>query len=120
MDTIQIRQLQAKTTIGTYAWERQVTTKILIDLDIATDCKKTSLTDDIKDTFDYSLLSQDVISWVEKQELKLIDTLAEKMAFFLFEKYSVKWVKISICKPGVIAQAQQVSLVIERSNPDNS
>tara|TARA_B110000495_G_C22846206_1_gene493422 strand:+ start:50 stop:409 length:360 start_codon:yes stop_codon:yes gene_type:complete len=114
MDIVYIRGLEVKTVIGIYDWEKEIKQKITIDLEMASDIKKAAATDEIADALDYKSVSKRLISFVEENEIQLIETLAERIAEIVLSEFGVSWLKLSLGKPGAITGSRDVGVIIER------
>jgi dihydroneopterin aldolase len=114
MDILSIEQLKVMTTIGVYDWERKVKQTLYFDLQWKVDVAKVTLTDDLSDTFDYVEVSDVLQKFLEENSFLLIETLAEKVAQFLLSRFKFEWLKLKLTKPGVISNAKNVSITIER------
>ena len=53
MDIVFIKELCVETIIGIYDWERKIKQVVCIDLELETEIKSASSSDDIQDTVDY-------------------------------------------------------------------
>ena len=113
-DTIYIKDLRVKTTIGIFEWERKVKQEVSIDLEFPFDCKKAAASDSIDDTIDYKTITKGVIKFVEESSYQLQETLAENIASLLKDKYGIKSVKLRVSKPGALRGAKDVGINISR------
>ena len=114
MDTVFIRQLRADTVIGVYDWERTVRQNVVLDLEMATDNRRAAASDEIGDALDYAAISARVLSFIKGSEFQLIETMAEQVAAIVLGEFGVPWLRLRLAKPGAVAQAQDVGVVIER------
>ena len=114
MDTVFIRQLRADTVIGVYDWERNVRQSVVLDLEMATDNRRAAVSDEIGDALDYAAISARVLSFINGSEFQLIETMAEQVAAIVLGEFDVPWLRLRLAKPGAVAQAQEVGVVIER------
>lgn len=114
MDIVYIKGLKVKTVIGIYDWEKEIKQKITIDLKMASDIKKAAETDEIADALDYKAVSKRLISFVEESEIQLIETLAEKIAEIVLTEFDVRWLKLTLGKPGAVTGSKDVGVIIER------
>ncbi len=114
MDIVYIKGLEVKTVIGIYDWEKEIKQKITIDLEMAADIKKAAATDEISYALDYKSVSKRLISFVEANEIQLIETLAEKIAEIVLSEFGVSWLKLSLGKPGAVTGSRDVGVIIER------
>ena len=70
--------------------------------------------DDVSDCLSYADISELVISHVEGGRFALVERVAEEIADLLLEKFQSPWVRIKVSKPGAVARAANVGVIIER------
>lgn len=116
MDIVFIEQLTAITTIGAYDWEQTIKQKLVIDIEMAWDNRKPAASDNVEDCLNYAEVSQSVLTMVESGQFALVERVAEEIATLLMTRFSIEWVRIKVCKPGAVAEAKQVGVMIERGN----
>lgn len=114
MDIVFIRELQIETVIGIYDWERKIRQVISIDLDMATDIKKSALSDNIEDTLNYKAVAKRLIAFVEESRFQLVETLAEKICEIVMNEFDVPWVRLTLHKPGAVNGSKSVGVMIQR------
>ena len=114
MDIVYIKGLRADTVIGVYEWERSVRQNVVLDLELASDNRRAAAGDRIEDAVDYAAISARLLSFTEESEFELIETLAERLAAILLDEFAVPWLRLRLAKPGAVAQAGEVGVVIER------
>lgn len=115
-DRVYIRDLRIDTFIGIYDWEQRVRQTISIDLEMAADIAAAAAQDDISATPDYAAISQRLIEYVENQHFQLIETLAEQLAQLLLDEFELTWLRLCLGKPGAVAAAADVGVIIERGS----
>ena len=113
-DIISIHALTAKTLIGVHPWEQAIPQTVCLDIDMGTDIQLAAEKDDITATLDYDAISHQLVEFLSAHSCQLIETLAEKIANFLLSHYPIPWVKLTVVKPGAIADAKSVAVTIER------
>ena len=113
-DRVFIESLTVYTTIGVYDWEKTIKQKLVLDLEMAWDNQPAGQSDDVKFCLDYFVVSQSITSFIEQNKFELIETVAERVAMLVIEKFSVQWLKIKVSKPDAIANAGNVAVLIER------
>lgn len=113
-DLVFIRELQVNTIIGVYDWERGVRQTVVLDLEMATDNKRAAASDDIADALNYAAVSSRLLEFIENSEFQLIETMAEQVATIVLNEFKVPWLRLRLCKPGAVAQAKDVGILIER------
>lgn len=114
MDIVFIEQLSVITTIGVYDWEQTIEQKLVFDIEMAWDNRKAAASDDVSDCLSYADISEAVINHVEGGRFALVERVAEEIADLLLEKFQSPWVRIKVSKPGAVARAANVGVVIER------
>ena len=103
MDIVFIEQLSVITTIGVYDWEQTIEQKLVFDIEMAWDNRKAAKSDDVADCLSYADIAETVVSHVEGAEL-------------LLARFNSPWVRIKLSKPGAVARAANVGVIIERGN----
>ena len=116
-DRIYIRQLAVDTVIGMRPWEREVRQTLILDLELGIDVTA-GASDTLTETLDYSEVARLVTEFVEQSEFQLLERLAQALAGFLGQRFSPPWMRISIAKPGAVANAKEAGIVIERHAGD--
>ncbi|WP_034943314.1 bifunctional dihydroneopterin aldolase/7,8-dihydroneopterin epimerase [Erwinia oleae] len=118
MDIVFIEQLSVITTIGVWEWEQTIQQKLVFDVEMAWDNRKAAASDDVNDCLSYADVSEAIIAHVAGGRFALVERVAEEVATLLLNRFPTPWVRIKVCKPGAVAQAQQVGVIIERgTNP---
>ncbi|HEI6817783.1 TPA: bifunctional dihydroneopterin aldolase/7,8-dihydroneopterin epimerase [Yersinia enterocolitica] len=114
MDIVFIEELSVITTIGVYDWEQTIQQKLVFDIEMGWDNRKAAASDDVNDCLNYADISDAVIKHVEMQRFALVERVAEEIADLLLQRFNSPWVRIKVSKPGAVAQARNVGVVIER------
>lgn len=114
MDTVFITGLRADTVIGVYDWERRIRQTVVLDLELASDNRRAAASDSIADALDYAAISARLLSFIAQSEFQLIETLAEQVAALVLAEFPVPWLRLRLAKPGAVAAAQSVGVLIER------
>lgn len=118
MDKVFIQALKAETVIGIYDWEKKIRQTVIVDLEMDTDIRKAAVSDDIKDTLNYKTISKRLVSFIEASRFELVETLAEKLANIVLEEFNVDTLKLTLHKPGALSDADDVGIVIYRTNKE--
>lgn len=113
-DRIDITDLQVTTCIGIHPWERRVRQTLLLDLELPVDIRAAATSDDLSLTLDYTAVAERVRSFGAASDRLLIEKFAEDLAADLLSAFGLTWVRLSLQKPGAIANAAPVRLSIER------
>ena len=114
MDIIYINDLRIETVIGIFEWERKIKQPVILDIEMAGDCRKAAANDNVEDTVNYKSVAKRLIEFVENSEYQLVETLAERCAEIILEEFRVPWVKLRVNKQGALRGARDVGVVIER------
>lgn len=116
MDIVFIEQLSVMTTIGVYEWEKTRRQQLVFDIEMSWDNRQAALHDDFAACLDYAAVSEAVISYVETRSFLLVERVAEEVADLLCRRFQLVRIKIKVGKPGAIAQAKTVGVIIERGS----
>ena len=113
-DTVFINGLKAASVIGCYDWERDIRQTLVIDLELKADFTRAVQTDALEDALDYAAISQRVIAVCDESRFQLLEALAEHLAEIVLTEFSVESLRMTITKPGAVAEAEGVGVVIDR------
>ena len=116
MDIVYIRELEVKTIIGIYDWEREQKQVVSINLEMASDICKAAESDSIEHALDYKAVAKRLIDFVENSKFFLVETLAEKITEIVLNEFSVRWVRLQLGKPGAVTGSKDVGVIIERDS----
>ena len=114
MDIIYISDLRIETVIGIFDWERKIRQTVILDIEMAGDCRKAAENDDVDDTVNYKSVAKRLIEFVGASECQLVETLAERCAAIVVNEFQVPWVKLRVNKQGALRGARDVGVIIER------
>lgn len=100
MDKIELVGMEFFGRHGCSEEERLVGQRFLVDAALFLDLAPAGRTDDIGETVDYAQVFDDVRSVVEGKPAALLETIAERIASALLEKYArLDRVRITVHKP---------------------
>ena len=116
MDSVFIQELRVDTLIGVRPWERQVRQQVVFDLDLASNAAAAAESDDVADALDYDAVARAVIAHVRETEHALVETLAEDVVRLLQDEFGIAWLRLRVTKPGAVAGARAVGVVVERGH----
>lgn len=116
MDIVFIEQLTVVTTIGVYDWEQTIDQKLIFDIEMAWDNRAAAASDDVNDCLSYADVSEAVIAHVSGGRFALVERVAEEVAQLLLARFNSPWVRLKVSKPGAVAQATNVGVIIERGS----
>lgn len=114
MDIIFLHEFKVDTLIGVYDWERVHSQKLILDLDIGLADQSASQSDSIQDTIHYGEVAQAITESMKTQHFFLLEAVAEFIAKMILEEFGAEWIRIKITKPGILPDAKQVGVIIER------
>ena len=114
MDIVFIEQLSVITTIGVYDWEQTIEQKLVFDIEMGWDNRTSAKSDDVNDCLSYADISETVVNHVEGQRFALVERVAAEVAELLLSRFNSPWVRIKLSKPGAVARATNVGVIIER------
>ncbi len=114
MDIVFIEQLSVITTIGVYDWEQTIEQKLIFDIEMGWDNRKAAASDNVNDCLSYADVSDAVVAYVEGGRFALVERVAEEVAELLMSRFNSPWVRIKVSKPGAVARAASVGVIIER------
>ena len=122
MDIVYIEGLRVDTVIGVYDWERTIQQTVVLDLEMSTDIALAARDDDLSFTLDYGAIADHVTTFVAASRFQLLESLAEAVASLVLAEFAVAAVKLKIGKPGAVANATDVGVIIKRfstAGPDH-
>jgi len=117
MDAIVIRDLRVEALIGIHRRERHVTQTLSIDLEIGLPGEAVFASDKVADTIDYEQVALRIRGLAAAGHYRLVETFAERVAQLLTGEFRAPWVKVSVAKLGILANARFVGVTIERRRP---
>jgi dihydroneopterin aldolase len=118
MDKIFIRGLKVETIIGIYDWERTLVRPLVFDVELGCDTREAASSDRMRDSIDYAAVGQTIRDIALELKPQLLETLAEKIARTLFDRFPVLSVRLTIDKPGAIPDVKGVGVEIDRRRED--
>lgn len=114
MDSVFIEQLEVIASIGVYDWEQTIKQKLVLDLEMAHDNRPAADRDDVTLALDYAAVSDAVTSHIQNGRFLLVERVAEEIAHLIMTQFAVPWIRVRVTKPGAVANARGVGVVIER------
>ena len=113
-DTVFVKGLNVASVIGCYDWERDIRQTLVIDLELKADFTRAAQTDALEDALDYAAISRRVIDVCDESRFQLLEALAEHLAAIVLAEFSIKRLRMTITKPGAVAESEGVGVVIDR------
>lgn len=100
MDRLILRRMEFFGYHGVFPEENRLGQKFLVDLELSLDLSRSASSDDVKDTVNYADVYAMVKEIVEGPPVKLIETLAEKIASKVLGTYTIVYeAAVSVTKP---------------------
>ena len=115
MDVIFIRDIRLETLIGAYEFERRQPRTLQVDIEIGRASIRACKTDKLADTIDYSAVVDLVKATFASHTFHLLEPLAETIVELILEKFDAQWARIEVSKAGVVSNAGDVGVRIERT-----
>jgi len=97
-DTLILHQIATQCRLGVFEWEQENPQTVWIDLELAIDTKKISVSDKVSESVDYAKVVLTVNEIAGGDPFKLIETLAETIASEILKRFSTPAVKVRIQK----------------------
>lgn len=115
-DSVLIEGLEVETVVGVYDWERQVSQRLLVDLDMTWDNRIPGASDNVCDALDYAAVCERVVSCLQTLKPQLLEHGAEVLASELQTTFGIAWLRLTLRKPGAVPAAKSVGVRIERGS----
>lgn len=98
-DRIELRGLTARGRHGWYSHERETGQEFRVDVALGVDTRAAAASDDLVDTIDYGVLAEGVVGVVAGEPVRLVETLAQRIADLCLEDSRVEDVEVTVHKP---------------------
>ena len=103
MDKIIIKEARFPCNIGVSQKERKKKQEVIIDVEMFSNIKKASKTDNIRYAVNYSEVYDLIKNIVGREKYKLVEAMAENVAKEILNKFSVEKVLVRVKKPEALA-----------------
>ena len=114
MNTIFIHDLRLDTKIGVYAWERELSQTIRVDLDIGLPSSRPFETGELADAIDYAAVVTRIRAFAHSHPYALLERFAEAMASLILDEFGAQSVKLRVAKLGGLPGVREIGVAIER------
>jgi len=118
MDIIYINDLRIETIIGIYGWERKTKQTVVLDIEMGTDIRKASASENVEDTLNYKSVAERLFEFVGDSEFELVETLAERISDILLNEFNIPWLRLKLNKQGALKGVRDVGVIIERGQKE--
>ncbi len=110
MDRILLQGIQFYGHHGVYEEERRLGQRFVVDVELCLDLSRAAAQDDVAASVDYAAVQAVVVDIGTKQQFKLLEGLAGRIAATLLERFKVQRVTVRATKPapaipGILAGA---------------
>ena len=99
LDAISVRGIRARGRHGVLPAEQELGQEFTVDVTLYLDTAQAAATDDLSLTVDYGELATRLAAVVSGEPVKLIETLAERLARLCLSYERVEEVEVSVHKP---------------------
>lgn len=113
MDTILIRELEVSYHVGVPDEERARPQRLLLTVEMEHDVVRAAATDDLAHTINYYAVSQRLLKLGEGRSWKLIETLAEEIAWLAVREFGARAATVEVQK-FIIPEARHVAVKVRR------
>ena len=114
MDTIFIRELRLSAWVGVHPHEKMAPQTVELDIEIGVPGETVFSTGRVRDTIDYSSVTESIKALLAQEHFGLVERLAERIARLVLQDFKAPWVRVSVTKLGALKEARRVGACIER------
>lgn len=114
--TTGLNSLHIDCIVGVYAFERERTQPIIMNIELDYDFAAAAASDAIGDAVDYDLIARGVTELLHERKFVLLEAMAEETAKLLFEQHALaQTVRLEIRKPKAVPAAECSFVRLERN-----
>ena len=113
-NNIFLHGLKLNTKIGVPNWERAVSQKLIIDVDIQLKGNQIFNSNDISKTIDYALIESEIKKAALIHEHRLLEDFGEDIVSRLKEKFHFEKIIVKISKKNILPDTDFVGIILER------
>ncbi|MFW0072959.1 MAG: dihydroneopterin aldolase [Coxiella-like endosymbiont] len=114
MDKLFIRNLKVLAWVGILPHEKIAAQTISLDITFSVDAERAAVSDDLRHAIDYARVRESIIEFLNQHQFNLIETLADRCANFLVNRFGIQWLQLSATKLFVFDDAQGAGVIVER------
>ncbi|MGQ7295247.1 2-amino-4-hydroxy-6-hydroxymethyldihydropteridine diphosphokinase [Quadrisphaera sp. KR29] len=111
-DVVSLRGLRARGRHGVLDAERQLGQVFTADVDLQVDTRTASVTDELADAVDYSVVAADVVAVLAGEPVRLVEVLAGRVASACLAHPGVRAVAVAVHKPQAPVQVPFDDVVV--------
>lgn len=115
MDQIIIRELRVTCIVGVLPEERTMPQEVVVSLAVGTDTVPAARTGELDCTIDYAALAERAREAIVAGRYRLLETMAEDLAACALADPRAASVRVTVRKPGAIADARDAGVEIFRA-----
>jgi dihydroneopterin aldolase len=114
--TTGLEGLRIDCVVGVYAFEREQTQPIVMDIELDYDFAEAAGGDEVRHAVDYDLVAKSTTELIQERKFQLIETMAEEVARMLLAEHpAAQTVRLAIRKPNAVPAAECSFVRVERS-----
>ena len=114
--TTGLKGLRLDCVVGVYAFEREESQPIVMDIELDYDVAAAASSDEVGDAVDYDRVAKGVAELVGRREFHLIEAMAEETADMLLGQHAtVQRVRLEVRKPHAVEAADCSFVRLERA-----
>ena len=114
--TTGLKGLRLDCVVGVYAFEREESQPIVMDIELDYDVAAAVRSDEVGDAVDYDRVAKGVAELVGRREFHLIEAMAEETADMLLGQHAtVRRVRLEVRKPHAVEAADCSFVRLERA-----
>lgn len=115
MAIIRIKNLLLRTYIGFNAEELNNQQDVVINMTIDVDLSHAIENDTVAGSYDYKIITKNVIALVQKQRFKMLEALTQSVLDEIMKNKKVRFARVEVDKPHALRFAASVSVELEAS-----
>ncbi len=113
-DYIEIQGLEIDASIGVHGFEQLLRQKVRVCVRLAVDVQQAARSDQLEDAVNYVRVVEQIQAVVQTGHIRLLETLAERIAQGLLQEFALNWIRVEVSKPHILGRGVDVRVVIER------
>jgi dihydroneopterin aldolase len=114
MNTLFIHDLRVSTRIGVYAWERELSQTIRIDIDIELPSARPFESGELADAVDYAAVVERVKRFAASNPHPLLERFTEAIAALVLDEFGAPGVRVRVAKLGALPGVREIGVTIQR------